>query len=100
MDVPSLRSCERSLPNRGAHHREPGTNSVANARRGRADLYEDAGISGANWFPHPFPNSVERLPAKWRSLGNVEHLDRLLTLSANALHVGRVVRSAAAKLPH
>jgi hypothetical protein len=27
-------------------------------------------------------------------------LERLLTLLANALHVGRVVRSAAAKLPH
>jgi hypothetical protein len=36
----------------------------------------------------------------FRGLSNVEHLDRLLTLSANALHGGRVVRSAAAKLPH
>jgi hypothetical protein len=40
-------------------------------------------------WPKPVPRS-----------SNADFLERLLTLSANALHVGRVVRSAAAKLPH
>ena len=34
------------------------------------------------------------------STSPVKHLGRRLTLSANALYVGRVVTSAAAKLPH